>query len=428
MAGRSKKVGRESTYYIEWGYVKGRSFTLTFLALGTMLVFYRIGTNLGQLTFEEGSPWVQVSRIVAVAIAYYAIDWVLKIILTDVATIAKVTEYDLQHPDDEEATAVKREVGKIWRVAVAALAITTTISTVSNFFVSSDLSGESHIQNYQQQLKMRMAQDTLQRTQAMSMLGAAPEKEQAMIDKATLRGDRLLEDAIAKGSPSWQRDYQKHKNKPSAWFWTCQECPYEYRTYREEIKETVAKRRRIISEASGYTATLTAALSPTLSGSMMQDSSLIEFKANALILEKERKRKESILTWVLTIMTFAGAIITLLLTWLLRKHREEHGQQVTDNPTRFLMIADDISNRVRRIISDVIYSVTFYQYEKMVRNGKLKSYTVEEESVIDDLHATVHNVKRCLNCDKELVGKRSDAKYCDDSCRTHYNNERRKAA
>ena len=181
----------------------------------------------------------------------------------------------------------------------------------------------------------------------------------------------------------------------------------------------------MIASANGYSQNITATLSPTLSYSATQDSALIELRKTTAALEERRQSKQDTLNIVLMAMTIAGALMSLLVTWLLKKHREHYGQLIPDNPIRFLLVTTDIMNRIRKVLSDILYSITFYQHERMVRNGFVKTYTLEDTHITDELHATVHIQKRCLFCEKKLIGKRSDAKYCDDKCRMNYHTAKR---
>ncbi|NQX78826.1 hypothetical protein [Gilvibacter sp.] len=424
MAGDSKPNGKPVAYYIEWSYVQARSFVLNFLALGTMLMFYRVGTMIAETGFPDLAFMLWIMRGVMVGVAYYAIDWGLKIILTD----ASATAAPPSHVKDISGNKIepqKRQSGYLWRVAFFAVFITTGISLTSNFFVSADLSGESHLPQYLQTLERETLRDSTMKMQAFNLLEAAPALQSQMLREARSQAKALLTKAINSGSASWKRDYYAHRDKAEAWFWTCTACPREYKSYRGRIIAAIAEGEQIIAEAGGYTQSITASLSPTLSRELAQDSTMIEVKNAVYQLEAERKAREKTINIVLMIMTLAGAILALALTWLLKKHRLYNGQLINDNPARFLMVATDIGNRLRRLFSDVLYSLTFHQHERLLKHGWIISYTVEEQNVTASLHATVHNHKSCEWCDKRLIGKRSDAKYCSDDCRVKSNAEKR---
>lgn len=424
MAGESKPNGKPVSYYIEWSYVQARSFVLNFLALGTMLMFYRIGTILAERTFPDISSMRLLIQIFMIATAYYAIDWGLKIILTD----ASATAAPPSSVKDISGNKIEVKAQKgiyLWRIAIFAALITTGISLTSNLFVSADLSGRSYLPEYVTILKQETRRDSVMKANAFALLSKAPEVQSQMIREANKEARQLLTEAINSGTPSWKRDYFTHKDNRKAWFWTCTSCPSEYKSYRNRIITAIEEGKEIKAKAGGYTQDITATLSPTLSHDVASDSTVVKMEAATYQLEQERKSREKAINIVLMIMTIAGAILALILTWLLKKHREINGQLINDNPARFLMVATDIFNRIRRLCSDILYSLTFHQHEKLLNRGTLISYTVEEQNATASLHATVHNVKRCQWCDKPLRGKRSDAKYCDDHCRGKANAEKR---
>lgn len=425
MTGTSR-IRKPPSYYVEWGYVKGRGFTLNFLALGSMLAFYRVGNSVGLMTFPHSSWLIFATQLAFVALAYYAVDWVLKIVLTDASTVVRQSA-DLYDINGNKINVIDRNVRYIWQVGISALLITTSISIVSNWFVSHDLSGQSHLLLYQEQLLQKMAIDTTLKKQALQLLSEAGDKEATILAQAMNERKHLIKKAIDNTeSASYKRDYYVHQHNPKAWFWTCQQCPIRYQEYRDNIKEAIEKGDALVAQASGYTETITASLSPTLSTQITQDSALIALKETTEILEQERQDKESYLNLILLVMTLAGAIISLLLTYLLRKHREVNGQLINDNPTRFLMITSDILNRIRKVFSDILYTVTFHLHEKAIRKGWIVTYTVEDGNITEELHTTVHQQKRCLKCNARLINKRSDAKFCNDECRTSYHAERKR--
>jgi len=424
MSGASK-TRKPVSYYIEWGYVKGRGFTLNFLAFGSMLFFYRIGSQLGAMTFGQDSPLIFWTRLLCVILAYYSIDWVLKVVLTDASTVAKQNA-ELFDVNGNKIETSERNNANIWKVAIAALCITTGISLASNFFVSSDLSGESHLLTYQSQLVSRMDADSTMKNKALSILNQSADKQTQLTANAIAQRSALIDAAVKAGSPSWRKDYQRHKNNPKAWFWTCKGCPSGYIAYRDGIKAAIEQGDKVLARASGYSELMAATLSPTLSPSMGKDSVLLELKTITQKLEGERKRKEWFTNITLFIITLAAALITFLLTWLLHKHRMVNGQLINDNPARFMMVSSDIVNRVKRLLSDILFTLTFNVHEILLEKGWLKSYTVEDTHITETLHATVRVHKSCLYCDTKLIGKRSDSKYCNDSCRANFHAEKRK--
>lgn len=424
MAGESKPNGKPTSYYIEWSYVQARSFVLNFLALGTMLMFYRIGSLIAEQAFTNSSLMLWVMRLSMVSIAYYAIDWGLKIVLTDTSSTAAPPS-SVRDISGNKVEAKERNTNHLWKVAILAVCITTGVSLTSNIFVSSDISGRSHLPAYLQTVEREAMRDSVMKMQAFSLLQTAPETEGKMLSNARKQATELLNTAVNSGTASWKKDYYSHRNNQKAWFWTCSNCAKGYKDYRNRIITAMREGDEIIAGASGYMQSITASLSPTLSRELGKDSTMIDVRATVMQMEAERQSRKRTINLVLMMMTIAGAILALVLTWLLKKHREFYGQLINDNPARFLMVATDISNRARRIFSDVLYSLTFHQHERALSRGYIVSYTVEEQNVTADLHATVHSAKRCQWCDKTLRGKRSDAKYCDDECRSQGNAAKR---
>lgn len=424
MAGQSKPNGKPASYYIEWSYVQARSFVLNFLALGTMLMFYRIGGLIAEQAFPDLYAMLWVMRLSMVSIAYYAIDWGLKIVLTDTSSTAAPPSL-VRDISGNRVEPKERKTNHLWRVAILAVCITTGVSLTSNFFVSADMSGESHLPAYLQTIERETMRDSVMKMQAFSLLETAPKTEGEMLSNASKQARELLKMAINSGSASWKRDYYKHRDNRKAWFWTCTGCAKGYKDYRGRIITAIQDGEEIVAGAGGYTQSIAATLSPTLSRELGKDSTMLDVKAAVMQMEQERHSRKSIINLVLMMMTIAGAILALVLTWLLKKHREFYGQLINDNPARFLMVATDISNRARRIFSDILYSLTFHQHERALNRGYIVSYTVEEQNVTASLHATVQGRKRCEWCEKVLRGKRSDAKYCDDDCRSQGNAAKR---
>jgi hypothetical protein len=424
MAGESKPNGKPSSYYIEWSYVQARSFVLNFLALGTMLMFYRIGSLIAEQAFPGLQAMLWIMRLLMVSVAYYAIDWGLKIILTDTSSTAAPPS-SVRDISGNRVEPKERKTKHLWRVAILAVCITTGVSLTSNFFVSADMSGKSHLPAYLQTIERETMRDSVMKMQAFSLLQTAPDVESKMLSNARKQARELLNTAINSGSASWKSDYYKHRDNRKAWFWTCKNCAKGYKDYRGRIITAIQEGGAIVTGAGGYIQNITASLSPTLSRKMGRDSTMLDVRATVMQMEQERNTRKRTINLVLMMMTIAGAILALVLTWLLKKHREFYGQLINDNPARFLMVATDISNRTRRIFSDVLYSLTFHQHERALNRGYIVSYTVEEQNVTASLHATVHSRKRCEWCDKTLRGKRSDAKYCDDECRSQGNAAKR---
>jgi hypothetical protein len=79
---------QESAYYQEWAYVQGRTFLLFLLALGSLLVTFRIGAYLGSLLFPDSPKLVFAVKSGFVFLGYLGIDWVLATALSSASHIS----------------------------------------------------------------------------------------------------------------------------------------------------------------------------------------------------------------------------------------------------------------------------------------------------------------------------------------------------
>ena len=417
---------QENAYYQEWAYVQGRKFLLILLALGSLLVTFRIGGYVGNLIFPSSPAGFFFIRMVFVALGYAGIDWVLANAL---ASASNVSSSDLVMIDDDTGEEIPLRKGQnkrsVWVFAISALVTTVGLSLASNFFVSSEMAGESHLIKYNNQVTETMRNDSLMKMRAFDALENAGQEERQRIEEARAEKTRMIAAAVATGSESWQRDYQLHKNNLKAWFWTCRDCPREYRRYRERIKTAMSEGDRIVAEARGYTQSVQSALSPTLSYQMATDSVLSFVKQNVLSLEAERKSRERKLNIILLVLTIGAGILALILTLVLKEHRKEHGQLVPEDHVRLVMVIMDMLDRLGSSLSDLVYTLIAQPFHWFKRKGYIKTYRLQPKRVTATPHGSVTNdseERKCQNCGTDISHKRSDAKFCGDSCRMEYHN------
>lgn len=417
---------QESAYNQEWAYVQGRKFLLILLALGSLLVTFRIGGYVGNLIFPASPTGFFIIRLAFVALGYAGIDWVLANALASASSVAPtdvvVIDEDTGKKVPQDSDRRKRSV---WAFALAALFTTIGLSVASNFFVSSEMAGESHLMYFNAQVAGAMRNDSLMKIRAFDALEKAGDEERQRIDLAKAEQKRLLNTAIASGSESWQQDYQKHKGNMRAWFWTCADCPREYQRYRERIRDAMSEGDQLLKEARGYTQSVQAALSPTLSYQMSNDSMLLTVQQNVTELELERKSREAKLNIILLVLTIGAGLLSLILTWVLKEHRKDHGQLVLEDHVRPVMVAMDMTNRLGSSLSDLVYTIIAQPFNGLKRKGYIKTYQLQANRETDSTHGSVTNgseERLCLNCGTDISHKRSDAKFCGDSCRMEYHN------
>lgn len=411
---QQRNHSQENAYSQEWAYVKGRVFTLNLLALGSLVVTFRLGGFIGNMVSENGSV-VFVIRLIFMWLAYMAVDWVLKNSLAAASNVQK----------DETSSPTPKSV---IRFAGAALLTTLGLSIASNPFISSELAGESYLPQFNQEIVAAIQRDSSLKMEAFAALKEAGKAQDEKIKAAYNQKKVLVSEAIAKGSTSWKDDYYLHKSNPKAWFWTCTKCPSEYKSYRDGILEAIREGDKLIANAQGYSSSVQAALSPTLAYSVSQDTFLLAMKGNVQKLENERQTAQKRLNLILLVMTLMFGGLSVGLTIVLRDHRKQHGQQVPDGNVRMAMVILDMSNRLGEMITDVIYTVILQPFNYLKRKRWIKSYKVTDSRsnatvVTDDSPASVENEPRlCDQCQTDISHKRSDARFCSDACRMQWHN------
>jgi len=411
-----------SAYYQEWAFVYGRKFLLSVLALGSILVTHMIGAHIGKLLFPTLPLLQLLTKIFFVAMGWAAIDWVLANAL---ASASNVDEEEGK--DGENKKYSKRPV---WVFALVALASTLALSLVSNYFISNQLAGKTHLSGFNQMVAKSMAQDSSLKSQAFAILQDAPKTQNKLITGALAEKGRLIAAAVNKGSESWKKDYQRGRNNSEAFFWKCRRCPQRYKDYRNGILAAIEEGDKIVSTARNHQSNLQASLSPTLSYQLSNDSLLLAVKKNTDQLEQERKERESQINTILLCMTLGCGILSLILTYVLREHRRKYGQQVIENNARMFMLIFDVFSRLGNGLLDIGYTLIVQPFNWLQRKGWLKRYRLSPNRLTDKPE-TVTNIvtdndltdkRLCLNCSTDISHKRKGAKYCSDSCRMEHHN------
>lgn len=401
---------KESARFQEWSYIQGRKFLLLLLALGSLLITFKIGSYVGNLIFPFSPTLMFLIQNLFVLLGYLGIDWVL---MTALAGASTVTENE------------EKQNRSVWFFAVAALLSTVGLSIASNFFISQEMAGKSHLPDYNNQVKQAMANDTLLKMKAFVALEKAGIEEQEQLKWAKTEKKRLIIEAVQTGSKSWQNDFHLHKNNLKAWFWNCTKCPKEYKRYRERIKTAMKEGDQLVAKASQYSKSVQNSLSPTLSYQLATDSVLLSVKQNITELEEMRKSKEQRLNMILFVLTISTGILAFILSIVLRIHRKEHGQQITENHALPVMIFHDVLNRLVSSISDLIYTILSVPFHYLKHRGFIKTYKIDKKQFLEIHTETDTNASEkrlCLNCKTDITHKRSDAKYCTDKCRMTYHN------
>jgi protein-arginine kinase activator protein McsA len=272
-----------------------------------------------------------------------------------------------------------------------------------------------------------MSNDSLFKTKAFKLLEKAGDEERQRIDEARREKTKLVQEAVASGSESWQQDYQLHKNNPKAWFWVCTSCPRNYRQYRQRIKDAISKGDALIAQARGYQHNIQASLTHTLSYQLATDTMLAQVRNNILSLESERSRRASLINLILLTLTIGAGLLSLILTYVLREHRKENGQQVAENHVRPIMMLLDMVYGLVATFTDILFTLFAQPFHWLKANGYLKTYQITENRFTVASYGSVDNTgkaekRMCQSCKKDISHKRSDAKFCSDKCRMDYHN------
>ena len=401
----------QSAYYREWAFVYGRKFLLTILALGSVLVTHKIGMYFAALLAPHSFFFSLIIKTGFVALGWAGIDWVLANALAEASSI---------HPDEE--THNNRPV---WVFAICALVTTLLLSIASNQFISNELAGETHLDDFNAQVSKAMTQDSVLKSHAFYSLQNATKEQQSLVQSALKEKGRLVAAAVSKGTQSWKKDYYSHKNKPKAYFWTCGKCPQGYKNYRQSILDATKQGDQLIYEAKNHKKFVQQSLSPTLSYELAKDTLLATVNNNTLKLEQERKFRERQLNTILLVMTVGCGILALILTYVLKTLRKKYGQQVVENNVQFIMVLFDMCGRFGNGLADIIYTVFVHPFNALKKRGWIKSYALSSNRMTvyppNGFLKTTQTVKRvCLNCKTDITHKRKQAKYCSDKCRMDY--------
>lgn len=411
---QSNNAYQDNAYKQEWAYVKGRGFTLNLLAIGSLVVTFRLGGFIGKMV-SSNDLTIFFVRAIFMWLAYMAVDWVLK---NSLAAASNVDKGDHSSPTSKN----------IIRFAAVALFTTLGLSIASNPFISTELAGDSYLPQFNQEIIAAVQRDSSLKVQAFSVIKEAGREQDKKIKASYLQKKVLVEKAVANGSASWQKDYQLHKNNLKAWFWTCEKCPPKYKVYRENIRAAILEGDILIANAQGYSSTIQSTLSPTLNYNVSQDTFLHTMRDNVVELEKERKTAQKRLNSILLVMTLMFGGLSVGLTVVLRDHRKLHGQQVSDSDIRMTMIVLDMSSRIGEIITDVIYTLVLHPFNFLKRKGWIKSYQITNNrynatvTTNNQVNSETNIVRVCDECQTDISHKRSDARFCSDTCRMQWHN------
>ncbi len=185
---QSNYTSKENAYQQEWAYVKGRGFTLNLLAIGSLVVTFRLGGFIGNMV-SSGSTTIFCIRAVFMWLAYMAVDWVLKNSLAAASNVEK----------GEKATPTPKSVILF---AVTALLTTLGLSIASNPFISNELAGESYLPQFNQEIVAAIQRDSSLKVQAFSAIKDASKEQDKKIKASYNQKKVLVREAVAEGSAS----------------------------------------------------------------------------------------------------------------------------------------------------------------------------------------------------------------------------------
>lgn len=364
----SKQAARNQ----ELAYIKGRQFVLTIAAVGSMLISFKIGEYTGELLFPYSPNMQFVIKNIFVLTIYLAIDWNLLNSLSSASNISK--------------NAGKKR--PVWILSILTLATTLTLSIASNFFISSDMAGDSHLMAFNKEVSAKIKMDSTLKMEAFQVLKNASKEEQERINRAKANKVKRIKEAVnSTKSQSWKEDYYAHKHNMKAWFWTCKECPRKYKQYRDRIKLAIETSDKDILEASSYVTKMQTTLSPTLSYQMQKDSTLSKVEANVLVLEAERKWRATIINVILLIMTIGCGLLAMAITVVLKNHREDNGQQIVEDNVQPILVIMDLISRSGGLLSDLLYNIIARPFDALKDKGFVKPYRLQTTTT-HGLHST----------------------------------------
>lgn len=339
----------------ELAYYIGRNITITILSLGSMIVTYRIGGMVGEMI--SASPTVSFFTKNIFVMLGLGVDFILINALGAVSMPQKSSKI-------------------LWILVVSSLVVTLSLSVVSNSFVSEETSGRSHLYSLNESIESARKQDSIIKLKSLSLLEDAGGEEKQRVSDASIQAVQLLNNAISKGSDSWQKDYQNHKNNLRGWFWVCTKCPKEYRNYREGIIKAKSDGAQLIEDARGYTSQIADLLSPTLSYDLMQDTTLQSLQSTTLLLEDGRKTKAKRLNMILMVFTFGGAVLTIILSLALNDQRQKNGQHIKEDHIGPLLLVFDFASKAIDMLVDVIHNVLVRPWEWLRSKDFVHAYAV----------------------------------------------------
>jgi hypothetical protein len=338
---------------IEFAYYTGRNIMLMIVAITSVIVTFRLGGFVAEA--YDLPTWANyLIRNFAVFLGF-GFDLIL---ITALGGISM--------PSSKSKMA--------WMLAILALIVTLVLSLCSNWFFSEDSGGESNFKTYQEALISKMQQDSINKSKALDMVSAAGEEESKRIKNANSEATTLLDQAIKKGSQRWQDDYRKAMDNERAWFWVCQQCPAEYKAYRDGIKAAKQQGQEVKQSAYGYSQQIASMVAPTLSANVSSDSSMVELKMTTINLEDERKRKSGLMFWILTALTVGAAIMAMVLSVVLRDHRQEHGQYFHEDHIEMFVIIFDLLGTIKHMVLDLLQNLLVRPYNALVGWGLIEQY------------------------------------------------------
>lgn len=408
----------------EKGYIIGRQASLIMLALGTSIAMFRLGGYIGDEAFPESNLVIFIIRLLLVGLGFFGVDFIAQNALSSASDITSQPDVVLKDKNGSTIHTVNEDLAKrILNFGVLALVATILISTFSNYFVSSDLIGSSKLGLINDRIDLLTRQDSITKLKAFELIENAGAEESSRVNEAIEAAQDSLKVAIDSGSAHWQEDYRKHKDNPEAWFWVCTKCAKEYQAYRKRILRAIEQGNKKILSARGYSEDVRSSLSPTLSYSLTNDTTLHIYSQNIMAIENERKARGSTLFWLMTVFTIICGIISYAITIMLRDHRLHFGQFILEDHVTPIEQAIDMLIKVVVAIRDLFYTILSAPYKYMKDNNWIRAYELE----VSGGALTVNQGRVCKNdnCGNSIEHKSRNAKFCSDDCRNEWHNNSR---
>jgi predicted nucleic acid-binding Zn ribbon protein len=176
----------------------------------------------------------------------------------------------------------------------------------------------------------------------------------------------------------------------------------------------------LIANASGYSENVRSSLSPTLSYTLMKDSTIHLYAQNIIALEKERKARGNTLFWLMTVFTVICGVISYQITLMLRDHRLHFGQYIIEDNIAPVEQALDMLQKITVAIRDSLYTLISLPYRQLLKRNLITAYQVQTP----DHALTINNGRVCKNtgCGRSIEHKSRSAKFCSDNCRNEWHN------